>query len=419
MQNFTGIAYDTYAQYIFMISIVLTVFAPAVHYVGFALTLFLLIYGRIKYKDAVFPHTIGKQERFINYLIIAFFIWSAFLNIGAVDNFHTWGRGASVYLEMLLWYFFTMRLFYTDNIRKTYINVLVIITTLIFCMIICVSTLGWFKLFHNLSMNLNALGLYATLAFPYIFYYSLWTWQNRIWKYVTCSICALVSVICFSSGAWLAIISMLPLIIYFAWSNDKLSIKSLLAGLCLALLALVCADIISDGAVFKRFSEELAQVSALDEMDSLTNHRYSIWIGTIKMISRRPLTGFGRDSFDAEHAKLLANDAELAKATGVFDHAHNTYLELAFAGGVPSAILFVFIVVLLIKKCWENRSLLENGIPWNMIHLTLLVGMIVYGLTGDVFEARRDLAVIFWTALGIMNCMPERYTIQQKQYNGI
>ena len=105
MQNFTGIAYDTYAQYIFMISIVLTVFAPAVHYVGFALTLFLLIYGRIKYKDAVFPHTIGKQERFINYLIIAFFIWSAFLNIGAVDNFHTWGRGASVYLEMLLWYF--------------------------------------------------------------------------------------------------------------------------------------------------------------------------------------------------------------------------------------------------------------------------------------------------------------------------
>lgn len=414
MQKFTDTSYNRYAQYIFMISIVLTVFAPAVHYVGFALSLFFLIYGRIRYKDAIFPRAIGKQEKLINCLMVIFFIWSAFLHLGAVDNFHTWGRGASVYLEMLLWYFFTMRLFCTDNIRKTYISMLVVITTLIFCMIICVFALGWFKVFHNLSMNLNALGLYATLAFPYIFYYSLWIWPNSVKKYVTCSICALVSVICFSSGAWLAIIVMLPLIIYFAWSSNKLSMKSMSIGLCLAAIALVCVNSISNGAILKRFTVELAQVSALDKMDSLTNHRYSIWIGTIKMISGRPLTGYGRDSFDAEHARLLAHDAELAKATGVFDHAHNTYLELAFAGGWPSAVLFVLIVMLLIKKCWENRRLIENGIPWNMIHLTLLAGMIVYGLTGDVFEARRDLAVIFWTALGIMNCMPERHVVQQK-----
>ena len=52
--------------------------------------------------------------------------------------------------------------------------------------------------------------------------------------------------------------------------------------------------------------------------------------------------------------------------------------------------------------------MIENGIPWYMIHLTLLVGMVVYGLTGDVFEARRDLAVIFWTSLGIIRVMPKR-----------
>lgn len=407
MMKCSRISFEEIIQYIFMLSIVLTIFAPAVHYAGFTICFLMLAYSKIcRLQTTLPPHYIDRRHII---LITAFFLWSAFLNFPATSNFHTWGRGASVYLEMLLWYLMTIRLFNTATARKRYINVFVIATTVIFLMILGVYALKAFTFFHRLSMNLNTLGLYAMLAVPYFFYYSIWILHNiKVLGYVICVICIAVSVISFSSGAWLSIFFMLAIILYFMIANNKLSIKNIIYVLCLCVVMLSVVNYLTQGNLMKRMNIELSQMTAVNSLDSMTNHRYSIWRGTIKMITGRPISGYGRDSFDAEHERLLAKDEELAKATGVFDHAHNIYLELAFAGGIPSLILFFCFYMMLLKKCWEDRDMVEEGIPWNMIHFTLLIGMAVYGLTGDVFEARRDLAVIFWTALGIISVMPEK-----------
>ena len=409
MVNFKDLSYEEIARYIFIASISFTVFAPAVHYIGFALCLIFLVYGQVRYKHSIFKIDVLGKERGIEVLLLAFFIWSAFPHIPATANFHSWGRGASVYLEMLIWYLLTIRLLGSSVWRWKYISIFVPSTTIIFCMIISVSTFGWFPMFHNLRMNINVLGLYAMMALPYIFYYALWHLEKKVVvKYAVCIICLIAAFISFSSGAWLTIFIMMPLIIYFALIHKKLTMKNIIFCLCLCAVALTAVNCVSKGALLKRFYGEVSQVTALQDLDSLTNHRYSIWRGTIKMILGRPLTGYGRDSFDAEHERLLATDKELAEATQVFDYAHNMYLELAFAGGIPSTILFCVVLIIFLKKCLNNCNMIENGIPWYMIHLTLLVGMVVYGLTGDVFEARRDLAVIFWTSLGIIRVMPKR-----------
>ena len=409
MTKYTDILYEDIMKYIFIFSVILTIFAPAVHYIGFALCFVFLIYGQIRYGKAVFSSNRFAKRHIIEIFLFAFFVWSAFPNFVAAASFHSWGRGASVYLEMLLWYLLTVKLLDSEAWRQKYITLFVIVTTIIFCMILCASTLGWFSIFPNLTMNINSLGLYATLALPYIFYYALWHWETQtVLKYIVCIICLMTAFISFSSGAWLAIFCMMPFIFYFSLKKGKLVLKNIVLGLCLFAIAFMAVNYWAGGAILKRFYGEIAQVTAMKDMDTLTNRRYSIWRGTIKMIYERPVIGYGRDSFEAEHANLLARDKELAEATGVYDHAHNTYLELAFAGGIPSALLFCIIYGILLKKCWSNRNIVENKIPWHIIHLTLLIGMIVYGLTGDVFEARRDLAVIFWTALGIIRVMPEK-----------
>lgn len=408
MTRFAHISHEEIARYIFIIAVSFTVFAPAVHYIGFALCLTLLLYGWLRHKQPIFSFGVLGNERGIELLFLAFFVLSAFPHIPAVGDFYSWGRGASVYLEMFLWYMLTIRLFNSSIWRLKYINLFVPVTTLIFCMIIGVSTYGWFSMFHNLRMNINVLGLYAMLALPYIFYYALWRLDRKtIIKYIICVVCLLASFISFSSGAWLAIIVMMPFIIYFALIYNKINIKKIILCMCICVIALAVVNNISKGALFKRFYTEVSQVTALYDMDSLTNGRYSIWCDTITMIERRPFTGYGRDSFDAEHSRLFEKDSELAKAKHVFDYAHNMYLELAFAGGIPSALIFCMILIIFLKKCWNNRNMIENEIPWQAMHLTLLVGMIVYGLSGDVFEARRDIAVIFWTSLGIMRVMLE------------
>ena len=36
-----------------------------------------------------------------------------------------------------------------------------------------------------------------------------------------------------------------------------------------------------------------------------------------------------------------------------------------------------------------------------------MVSMAIYGTNGDVFEARRDISVIFWACWGLLIVMPE------------
>ena len=91
----------------------------------------------------------------------------------------------------------------------------------------------------------------------------------------------------------------------------------------------------------------------------------------------------------------------------VHGHAHNMYIELAFSGGLPAMILFMTAFIILFISTWRGRNVVEEGIPWNLILSVLLAGQLVYCLTGDVFEARRDIAVIFWTSLGIASVLPK------------
>lgn len=403
------VSYEIAARYIYLTSIIFTIFAPAVHYVGYVLVLGLLIYGRVRYKDKLVSFK-SKSCKDISIVMTVFFIWSAFANVFFMTDFEVWGQGASVYLELLVGYIFAVRLFDSEDARKTFIKFFVPLTTFIFCLIIIKAYVPLpFTLPKRLTMNGNTLGLYPVLAVPYIFFYAMWIWEKRYFlKYFSCIVSMVTLFISFASGAWLTVFLMLPFILYYAACAGKIKLVSIGAGICAGVLVLAAFNHISGGAIQKRFEVELRQISSVRDAQSLTNHRSSIWRIVSGLVADRPIAGYGRKNLEEVYGHALKENTEYAKLDFVArSHAHNMYLELAVSSGVPSVLLFVAALFMMIKKCWRGRFRIENGVPWHLIFLVMLGGQLVYGMTGDVFEARRDLAVIFWASMGIIAALPE------------
>ncbi len=311
---------------------------------------------------------------------------------------------------MLAGYFFAARLFGAEEARKAFIKFFVPLTTLIFCLIIVKAYVPLpFPLPKRLTMNGNTLGLYPVLAVPYIFFYCMWIWEERRFlKYFSAAACMVALFVSFSSGAWLAVLCMLPFIFCYAARAGKIKLRNIAFGLCLCLMALAALDQISVGAVRKRFDIEHKQILSLNDAGRLTNHRAAIWRIVSGIAADRPITGCGRANLLNAYREAIKNNKEFAKLDRYArSHAHNMYLELAVSSGIPSALLFAAALFMMLTKCWRGRARIENGVPWHMISFVLLLGQTVYGLTGDVFEARRDLAVIFWASMGIAAALPE------------
>lgn len=408
MFKINNISYENVALATLVFSISFTIFAPAVHYIGYSLILLILIYGRIKYKTPFlcFP---DKNCRNVSFILLLFFLWSAFANLIYMSDLELWGKGASVYLEMLIGYLFAVRLLCTERSRKAFISFFIPATVFIFIMILVKDQLPPQMLPKRLTMNGNTLGLYAVMAFPYVFFYSMWVLRNKIFlKYAGCIVVLLTAFISFSSGAWLSIAFMLPFFLYFAAVNKKINIKSVIVAIVLCITVLFGINVLSHGGVFDRFKIEKNQILAVNNMDSLTNHRYTIWRIVSGLVLKNPIVGYGRGSLEQEYARALPQYPDVVRDNNVIHgHAHNMYMELAFSGGLPSAIFFIMAFILLLISTWRARDATENGVPWNLMLFVLLAGQLVYGLTGDVFEARRDIAVIFWTSLGIASVLPK------------
>ena len=92
---------------------------------------------------------------------------------------------------------------------------------------------------------------------------------------------------------------------------------------------------------------------------------------------------------------------------------------ILYAGGVASLLFFVCAVVFSIIKSWAGLkyNLDEGAVPWSLICLVLLSSQLIYGTNGDIFEARRDVSVIFWACWGLLLAIPDYAELSDKGDN--
>lgn len=399
--------FERVALWSYMLGTAFTALGPVIHYTFWTVTLAALLYGKLRYGTSVFVMPCSKSSRNIFYLLLIYVLWSMFANAIYINSFYVWGKGASIPLEFLFGLCMAIRLLDTDKKRMLY-GLLLVIFNAIFCFdVIPYCKIGSVICFNNSLKQGNTLGLYGVIIFPYFCCYAFWHFKKQVFvKTCLCVLVSLVILLSFSSGAWLTTFCEALIFIYFALKKNKITFKFLISGAAGILLLLFAFNYVSNNAIIGDLHREIGQDTSYTDFNKLTTNRYDIWKVTLEMSKEHPFTGWGTETFETEykkHVSLYAKKLKLVDLSEKYE-PHDMYISWLYSGGLPALMAALAAWLLAIVKAIKLARQIneESKVPWELICLMSLVGMTVFGIGGDIFAARRDIATMFWAVFGIL-----------------
>lgn len=406
IKKIAGFNYESLALFAFALATSFTVLGPVFHYTGWGIALLALIYGKIKYNANLFG-AVDKSSKCILGILLLYLVWSMFANAFTADSFYYWGKSASVPLELLISITLAIRLLNKEAGRRKFAIVFLTINTLIVIGLIIIEAFNIVSPLHGL-LNQNIIGLYSVIVMPVFFCTAFWFCKNSLCRVLLLSVSSLLIITSFSSGPLLTATLQGIIIIFYAIREKHLDFKLLTKCFVVLLISLIGLNFISGDKVLPRFKQEFEQIFAINDTDSFTSKRNRAWSATFFMIKQRPILGHGRALFNKRYddnlQAFIKNDIVKADEI-IYAHPHSMYLGSLFDSGVLGLVLILLAFIFSIRKAWIllHRSCTKKEIvPWAVLGLSLLVGQLLYGIIGDIFESRNDIAPIFWAFWGIL-----------------
>jgi O-antigen ligase len=179
--------------------------------------------------------------------------------------------------------------------------------------------------------------------------------------------------------------------------------KLLAAGLTVLVVAL--AAIASSATIRDRLHSNLRET--LDPQ--YEGGRIFIWTNSARIITSNPVFGVGQGNFRDVYAENLRKDIpDFRKQV----HAHNDFINIAAIGGLPAALFFIGIWVLLfgyMRRIWRSSSHTPGLKPLLAAAMTGATVFVVTSLTEATFadEEVRQMLMFVW-AVGLFFACPRK-----------
>jgi O-antigen ligase len=125
--------------------------------------------------------------------------------------------------------------------------------------------------------------------------------------------------------------------------------------------------------------------------------RIAAWEMTLQAIAERPLLGYGHGAY--QELFFLAHGPELGR-TGVWDHAHNDYLQAAAELGLPAAGAFWLALLLVWGLCLTGTVRRRRRRVYPLVASTAGVLVALHAIT-DFSLLMPAVAMTFAAILGI------------------
>ena len=232
----------------------------------------------------------------------------------------------------------------------------------------------------------NDLGAYLVILVPMTMGYFVASWRTRQkwWLITTLGfiLCVMAAnlVLTLTRAAWMGVfVATLYTAIYFER-------RLLWVGLIVVLLSIVWMP----KPVKDRF-QTMAKRPA-----GFMSERPQWWKASIQFIAKHPITGIGLGRFRHEYQLHAPPDVYHTPY-----HAHNIYLHIAAESGIPSLLLFMWMLFLFFRQIFTLRRSNEF---WRLGLFIggsgFLISALVYGLADHILHQRPLL--IFWFLNGLV-----------------
>ena len=120
------------------------------------------------------------------------------------------------------------------------------------------------------------------------------------------------------------------------------------------------------------------------------------WQTSLELIRKYPLTGIGLGRFRYEY-----QHSGPPEQYNIPYHAHNIYLHIAVEHGIPSLLLFLWIVIILCRQVYGIRRATDFWGSGTFIGASgFLISALIYGLADNILHQRTVL--LFWFIVGII-----------------
>ena len=263
----------------------------------------------------------------------------------------------------------------------------------------------------------NDLGAYLALGLPFVIGYFVASWRQKNAIWITVLLGAVITamganlVLTLTRAAWVSVsIATLSLGIYAVVmalrkreSASRLRKRPLFAAVIIIVLLSLSLFFVPQH-IKARFQ------TIIEHPIGFMGERPQWWQTSLQLIRKYPLTGIGLGRFRYEY-----QTSGPPEQYNVPYHAHNIYLHIAVEHGIPSLLLFLWIVVIIWQQIFAGRqaSVLFGTACKPKIFSTevweigtfigtsgFLISALVYGLADNILHQRTVL--LFWFMIGII-----------------
>ena len=267
----------------------------------------------------------------------------------------------------------------------------------------------------------NDLGAYLALSLPFVMGYFVASWwrnakqQRPIWSLVLLgAVVAVMSanlVLTLTRAAWVStIIATVSLGVYLivkalrSLESGHGLRKHILFGSAIIIVLLSLSLFLVPQHIKSRFQ------TMIEHPVGFMGERPQWWQTSLELIRKYPLTGIGLGRFRYEY-----QNSGPPEQYNVPYHAHNIYLHIAVEHGIPSLLLFLWMVVIIWQQIFAGRqaNALFGAACKPKIFYTkvwgsgtfigasgFLISALVYGLADNILHQRTVL--LFWFIIGII-----------------
>ncbi len=183
------------------------------------------------------------------------------------------------------------------------------------------------------------------------------------------------------------------LLTYMPWKRSLLGLVLVGIVCCLLIVNTNSRQVII--GIVPRHIKERAQ-TMIAHPAGFMSERPQWWRTSLQMIQKHPLTGIGLGRFRYEYQHSGPDEQYYTPY-----HAHNIYLHIATEQGIPSLLLFFWMVAIICRQVFVMRK--TNDL-WEMGTYIgangFLISALIYGLADNILHQRTVL--LFWFIIGMI-----------------
>ncbi|WP_179122179.1 O-antigen ligase family protein [Caloramator quimbayensis] len=254
----------------------------------------------------------------------------------------------------------------------------------------------WVKYVYSTIGNPNFLGSYLVLILPISIY--CFIKSNKILNLLITCLLYTTLLLTNTRSAWIGFALSFLLLVIFSIKNKK-DLKSLIFILLIIFSITLLINSYKNNALIKRFDSIVsdAKNASIDSTKSeySGSTRIFIWKRTLKLIQNSPIIGYGPDTFDIVFMKNYKKDVNRLIGNIIIDKAHNEYLQIAYASGIPALITYLLFLIFAIIDAIKN-------INKNILIIPLLCSISGYLIQSFFNISVVSVAPVFWAFLGIL-----------------